>query len=951
MSIKKLSLAAAISIGIFTTGIAQTASAQDASSTCCPTTTKQCCPAKTKQQCCPVKKPRCECNKPNDTAYGVGAAGSFKAYGTLQPYGGNSADVSEISSMRSPVSLPTVATGALAAQGIYGTCPSCQSTGAAIPISMPVVTIQKQTMQPGQTGGAAPVQETISTPTDSNYTGGAASIENEGYKCVSPEVKIPVSTTGCSAPTPITITGATTGQASAIAPQGFSQPLNPSINAYDQNGIPTGKPCQTNNNCPPKHHWWQLGSKCNKNCPTTGANSTGGASVYSPLQKPMNSLPIQTCPGQIQTCPSVPTSQSIPKTHIIPTASITNFNNQVPQSINTLAPANSNVQIQPATAYPASSYQQNQAAIIPNYPNNVYQQPMTSSGQACAIQLQRKPVSTFAIPTVAASPNILERQVYDYPTIPPSSAAIIGGGGQAISMGDQPGRNIATIPAQPIASTSTIETPSYITGAASPCSCGGGSNLYVTGGQVNRGFNGQAQISIQSASNLTLQRMVLVPLPAPRILGAASNLSSQFSDISTNFWAGEPINKLASSGIISGFPDRTFKPNLPVSRAEFSTMLVNGLNLQNAPAANQQIFKDVPGNYWASANIDKAYNKGLVNGYPDDTFKPQCQVSRAEALTTLSKALPCQNMNSCEAQSILSQYSDGNQVPIWASLSVAKGLKAGLLQNSNSPNFINPNQSATRADVASMLSQLRGSLALEVPNRYKEAFSTGAAATLEQQTMTVPSINVTFNNSLTARASHVGDKFTATTLEPVTVNGIAYPEGSTVNGKVSEIVRPTPGCQGALKLTFTDISNVCGSSPLPKEIIVAQVQNNKQPKLLSRAVEFPFVWAGRLVGVTGRTVGGMTVIAGNSIEQVFNNGGLALGDLVGGNTHAAGISGINSAKALGGGVIDIVKVAISGAGGLFGVTTDELAFLTTPGGSQVAAVNPKEHVTIAFGCQ
>ena len=444
----------------------------------------------------------------------------------------------------------------------------------------------------------------------------------------------------------------------------------------------------------------------------------------------------------------------------------------------------------------------------------------------------------------------------------------------------------------------------------------------------------------------------------PAVIGAASALSSPFSDISPNFWASESINKLASNGIVSGFPDRTFKPNLPVSRAEFSTMLVNGLNLQNAPASNQQIFKDVPNNFWASANIDKAYSKGLVNGYPNCTFKPHSSVSIAEALTTISKALPFTNISPSEAAAILNQYIDGNQVPSWVSISIARALNAGILQNSANPGLINSNQSATRADIASMLSELRQSLALETPNIPKQARTT-AASTIQEESMTIPTINVRFNDRITARASHVGDKFTATTLEPVTINGIAFPEGSTVNGKIDEVVRPTPGCQGALKVSFTNIRNSVNcasptsgiSSALPKEIIVAQVEDNKQPKVLARIVEFPFVWTGRLVGVTGRTAGGIVVIAGNSLEQVFNDGGIALSELVSGDSHGAGQSGIGSAAALGQGVLDIVSTTFSGATGLLGVTTDEFAFLTNPNGSQVAAINPKEHVSIAFGRQ
>lgn len=440
----------------------------------------------------------------------------------------------------------------------------------------------------------------------------------------------------------------------------------------------------------------------------------------------------------------------------------------------------------------------------------------------------------------------------------------------------------------------------------------------------------------------------MVPIAVPT--GAAAPIDNMFADIPGNFWASAQINRLAAAGIVSGYPDRTFKPNLPVSRAEFASMSVAGLNLQSSPTILGQVYTDVPRGYWAGGSINRSYNKGLISGYPDSTYHPSEPVTRAEALTILSRALPYSEMTVSDAEQVLSQYRDSDQVPYWARISVARAAKGGLLQGSPNPSLINPNRNASRADVAAMLSQLRQTLALEVPS--SPAAPTGAAVALQQQTITLPVMNVKFNNIISARANHTGDAFSATTLEPITVDNVIYPQGSTVRGRIVEVIRPNSNSDGALRLAFTDISNSNGTrSALPRDILTAQVQKTDRRTVFSRLAEFPFVWPGRVIGTTGRSIGGMVIIAGNSSEQVLNNLGLAAGNLTQGAFAPAGRSAINSAIWLGRGALDVTKTALSGAAGILNVSSDEIGYLTGSSGERVASIYPREVVSIAFGCQ
>ena len=84
--------------------------------------------------------------------------------------------------------------------------------------------------------------------------------------------------------------------------------------------------------------------------------------------------------------------------------------------------------------------------------------------------------------------------------------------------------------------------------------------------------------------------------------------------------------------------------------------------------------------------------------------------------------------------------------------------------------------------------------------------------------MSVWLLQLEFKDQVSAKSSHVGQYFRANTLEDVTINGTVYPCGSTVTGRVVEVIRPS-GCEkGALKLAFTEIKNGDCKTKLPKQI-------------------------------------------------------------------------------------------------------------------------------------
>lgn len=220
----------------------------------------------------------------------------------------------------------------------------------------------------------------------------------------------------------------------------------------------------------------------------------------------------------------------------------------------------------------------------------------------------------------------------------------------------------------------------------------------------------------------------------------------------------------------------------------------------------------------------------------------------------------------------------------------------------------------------------------------------------EEEIVKIPTLKVKMIDQITAKSSHVGQYFRAKTLEDLTINGQSFPCGSVVTGQVVEIVRPSGCDKGALKLSFTSIKNGKCTANLPKQILTAQVNKSKQVNPVARLVEAPFTLVGSMVGIVGRTAGGILTNVGNAAENVTNDAGYMLGHAFQGQFGAA-------ARNLGDGIwetvkapIDVTRTALSGTMGLFQTTGDEIAYLVDPRGYKISAVNPREHVTIAFGC-
>lgn len=564
---------------------------------------------------------------------------------------------------------------------------------------------------------------------------------------------------------------------------------------------------------------------------------------------------------------------------------------------------------------------------------------------------------------MSANPNAKykERQIYSYPSFRgmssavPASTGVISlndGSGIAVTSPDAIGNDIMVTGAAADINSCTMgcpvsAIPACPTGAAAPvvttpCPQGNMSGAKVTNrSDLNLPGN---PVQIQSETGMKVRKRGLCPSMSMSTTGAAAAIAPQFGDVPDGYWAKSDIDRLTAKGIMAGYPDRTFKPNNPVSRAEFANILVTGLNLQGSCPISPQMFTDVPKSYWANDSIEKAYSQGYVVGYSDHTFRPVDPVTKAEALTAMSKAIPGE-VTMGETNDILGQYSDGRSIPCWAKKPVAESLRAGLSDHLPDKNMVSPEKNASRAEVASMMSQLRTKLALD------DAKMTGAAAGCDLAT--IPALSVKFEDHITANASHVGDKFKATTTQPIVINGVVYPEGSKVMGRVVEVQRPDNNSEGALKVAFSEISdkdNKDSKAALPSQILTAQVQKSQNPNIVSRTSQWLFVWPGRVAGTAGRTVGSVAIIGSNALEQSLNSIGVGTGEIFQNKWGAAGRSYFDAGKAIVKAPFDATMTTASGIGGMFNVSVDEMAYLVNPDGTKVSKINPNDEVAIAFGC-
>ncbi|MFM9412867.1 S-layer homology domain-containing protein [Peptococcus simiae] len=112
--------------------------------------------------------------------------------------------------------------------------------------------------------------------------------------------------------------------------------------------------------------------------------------------------------------------------------------------------------------------------------------------------------------------------------------------------------------------------------------------------------------------------------------------ASNFSDVHAGDWYANTVGYAVQKGIVSGYPDGTFQPNKPITRAEFAAIAARFAQLT---AEDEVDFTDLSQGHWAYKAIRLAASKGWVSGYPNNTFAPEKAISRAEVTSITNRML------------------------------------------------------------------------------------------------------------------------------------------------------------------------------------------------------------------------------------------------------------------------------------------------------------------------
>lgn len=200
-------------------------------------------------------------------------------------------------------------------------------------------------------------------------------------------------------------------------------------------------------------------------------------------------------------------------------------------------------------------------------------------------------------------------------------------------------------------------------------------------------------------------------------------LAVAFDDVPTDYWAYEAIESVSNDQVMNGYKDNTFKPEGTVKRVDFTKMLLKAIGHDDIDIETNNIFQDLASGNYGYEDIMRTKQLGLVYGYPDKKFKPSQNITKAEVSSILS------HITKGEAQdpATLDRFFDKNDVPNWAFEAYTKCVENNLYVNYPDENMLTPNRDATRAEIAVLLYKIRKAMNL-VEDQYK-----GDAAPVEQK--------------------------------------------------------------------------------------------------------------------------------------------------------------------------------------------------------------------------
>ncbi|MFD0711502.1 S-layer homology domain-containing protein [Paenibacillus sp. GCM10027626] len=186
--------------------------------------------------------------------------------------------------------------------------------------------------------------------------------------------------------------------------------------------------------------------------------------------------------------------------------------------------------------------------------------------------------------------------------------------------------------------------------------------------------------------------------------------TKEFEDIQGH-WAQRDIALLASKLLVKGQTERKFAPDLPITRAEFTSLLVRTLGLGLSAGDDTSQFLDVPAGTWYTAAVNAAVRAKLVSGTNQGLFKPDELITREQMALMLRNALAFRGAENddtganTDAGQILAPYKDKDAISAWARAAVSQSVQMGLMTGRPGAT-IQPGADVTRAEAAVVVKRL-----------------------------------------------------------------------------------------------------------------------------------------------------------------------------------------------------------------------------------------------------
>ncbi len=239
------------------------------------------------------------------------------------------------------------------------------------------------------------------------------------------------------------------------------------------------------------------------------------------------------------------------------------------------------------------------------------------------------------------------------------------------------------------------------------------------------------------------------------LLFGSTTSAAKLSDISAS-WAKPDIEALLADGVLTGYPDRTFRPENSVTRAEFARILAKAFHYESSGKPN---FADIQ-NHWARRDICALTEKGIIRGYPDGRFHPDARISRAEMTTMLTRALKLDGDFESTQFGWWPSFTDVTEEH-WAYDSVEIASRLGILPPVFETTF-QPERPANRAETAAMVRAARDLTAVQGAVALTDNQSTVMVAPLVGQSLVLelaPDASILRNSTISQPANLVqGDQ-------------------------------------------------------------------------------------------------------------------------------------------------------------------------------------------------